>query len=187
MWVWSGFFVEEDIEPELAHSSYPDKASLKRELQDAFLLKREAEKSWPERTDCDRLDEAFVQLASEHVIALHNAGFDLHDGHDLVGDIVDANEAVPFRGYCFYHAQNVESAQAGKGLFLSFGAFGDADTRQLGHKIVATLKEQNLEVSWDGDVTTRILITPMSWLRRFPPRPFSLPLGTGEKGNAAKS
>ena len=45
-----------------------------------------AQKSWPQVTDCDRLDRAFAALEQQGVIALHRAGCTQSDGLEEVED-----------------------------------------------------------------------------------------------------
>ncbi|WP_431732095.1 DUF6891 domain-containing protein, partial [Adonisia turfae] len=48
----------------------------------------EAEKqTWPEVTDCDRLDSAFAAINERGIIALQNAGYTQSDGYE---DFLDA-------------------------------------------------------------------------------------------------
>src|SRR5689334_15208904 len=50
---------------------------------DAAIKAHEAEKAtWPEVTDCDRLDAVFEVLREAGVLALHNAGYTQSDGYD---------------------------------------------------------------------------------------------------------
>ena len=91
-----------------------------------------AQATWPDETDCDRLDASYAALRARGIIALHNAGYTQSDGfsdcaevyHDLTGD----EEIV---GCCFYHEQDLERALEGDGLYIAFGALEKADGADL--------------------------------------------------------
>ena len=62
-------------EPELAAGpDDADEAMLHAAVAPEFDRKAAEEASWPNTTDCDRLDQAFEELNARGVIALHNAG-----------------------------------------------------------------------------------------------------------------
>lgn len=111
--VWSGFYsvdqahrmiddiLEEDADEEMIRTAVP------RE----FAAKAAAESTWPATTDCDRLDLAFEALNAKGVIALHDAGYTMSDGHDDVGEALNLRGHGGVIGYCFYHGQDVEWRQ----------------------------------------------------------------------------
>src|SRR5262245_35182424 len=52
-----------------------------RELVKAEMTRLKAEQeSWPNVTDCDRLDRAFAALRAENILAIHNAGLTFSEG-----------------------------------------------------------------------------------------------------------
>ena len=137
----------------------------------AIQAHEQAKTTWPEITDCERLDRAFVRLASEGIICLHNAGYTQSDGFD---DYREAYRSHPqggsVRGYCFYHGQDTERAVEGGGLFL---AFGPVDCKQeetegpaVGRLITAALTTEGLQSRWDGTFAERIFIPQFTWQRR---------------------
>jgi hypothetical protein len=134
--------------------------------------RREAEKTWPPVTDCDRLDQAFAALDRAGIIALHNAGYTLSDGESDVSEAYHerGGKSSGYSGYCFYHGQDVERAVAGQGLHLAFGDI-DGDAAKgiaIGRRIVAELARQGLAVEWSGAIETRIFIPLFAWRRRGP-------------------
>lgn len=139
---------------------------------DAAIKAHEAEKvSWPDVTDCDRLDAVFQALRPLGVLALHNAGYTQSDGYD---DFRQAYSEAPDHdriiGYCYYHGQDLEGAVEGRGLCLAFGPANpkEEDTRgpEVGRTIVDQLRAAGFEVQWDGTFNTRILIPTFDWKRR---------------------
>jgi hypothetical protein len=139
---------------------------------DAAIHTHEQSKaSWPSVTDCDRLDRAFVRLASEGVICLQNAGYTQSDGYD---DCREAGRRHPdhssVRGYCFYHGQDTERVVEGEGLFLAFGPVDakreEADGPVIGRLVIAALTAEGLHPQWDGTFAQRIHIPQFKWQRR---------------------
>lgn len=168
-WVWSGFYSADDaldmlddvIEEEC------DRALLERFVHTEFARKREAESGWPAQTDCDRLDAVFAQLDAHGICALANAGYDMSDG------IADASEIMAeapgrYRGYCFYHGQDVERAVDGGGLTMAFGALVDQPARQqaVGREVAEALTAAGFKPEWDGSAGARISLPAFDWKRR---------------------
>lgn len=137
----------------------------------AITAHEESKATWPEVTDCDRLDRAFDALSSQGVISLHDAGYTQSDGFD---DFQEAYRSHPdrsnIRGYCFYHGQDTERAVEGGGLFLAFGP-ADADQEEtegpaVGRLVIAALTAEGLQPRWDGTFGQRIFIPNFTWQRR---------------------
>jgi hypothetical protein len=128
-------------------------------------------KSWPSVTDCDRLDVAFLAINGRGVIALQNAGYTQSDGYD---DFIEMYENSPnpdaVLGYCYYHAQDLDRAVRGGGLYLSFGPAKPSDEESqgpiIGRMIQEELERAGLSVSWNGSFKTRISIPEIVWQRR---------------------
>jgi hypothetical protein len=127
------------------------------------------QKAWPERTDCDRLDAAFASLESAGIVARQHfsccgscGATEIHDEMDRV-----AKDGSTVRGYTFFHVQDTEHAVEGESLFLSYGAPDrDRDRAvEVGHEVVAALKEQGLHPAWNGRHANRIGL-PIVWRRR---------------------
>jgi hypothetical protein len=60
---------------------------------DEAMSRHEAERdSWPEVTDCDRLDRVFEALNKRGIVALQNAGYTQSDGYD---DCREAYRSAP--------------------------------------------------------------------------------------------
>jgi hypothetical protein len=172
--VWSGFYEADEIfeivteyEEDLGSE---DAAWAQTAIARAIDERRQAEKTWPSVTDCDRLDQAFAALDRAGIIALHNAGYTLSDGTSDVSEAYRerGGKSSGISGYCFYHGQDVERAVAGQGLDLAFGDIdGDAAKGvEIGRRIVAELTRQGLTVEWNGAIETRLFIPGFDWRRR---------------------
>jgi hypothetical protein len=121
----------------------------------------EAQKMWPERTDNDRLDDAFRRLDEAGVVARQDFSCCLGCG---VGEIGTEARGYPRpRGYVFYHQQDAERAAEGEDLFLAYGPeeFGE----KVGARVVAALDAEGLATDWSGSVDQRIRVR-LRWGRR---------------------
>jgi len=174
--VWSGFYSADEILPVIAEEIYEldDAGALAagKEIARQFDEKVRAEKTWPARTTCDRLDSLFEDLNRSGIIALQNAGYTVSDG---ISDMTERYEELGGEksgvvGYCLYHGQDLERAVDGKGLLLTFGDIRGDDEKGL--KVSETIRDKAVEhgfkVEWDGSLTTRIQLAPFEWRRRGP-------------------
>ena len=138
----------------------------------AATIAHEASKlSWPPKTDCDRLQQAFRTLEARGIIAVENAGFDQSDGYAQVLEaLASARDPEAIIGYCFYHGQDLDRAVDGGGLYL---AFGPREARDEGSKgaavgaiVVEELSRVGLSATWSGDFRKRISLADFDWKRR---------------------
>ncbi|WP_051356613.1 DUF6891 domain-containing protein [Azorhizobium doebereinerae] len=171
--VWSGFLGPNDIEgliedlrleaPEL------EEAALWAAVNAEMAEKAKAERGWPATTDCDRLDAAFEALPGARVLALHNAGFTLADGHADAAAALAQEPPGTYVGYCFYHAQDIARALAAEPLLIAFDHVAGAvpDKIAVGARVVAELKASGLTPVWPGDPARRIALEGFTWRRRF--------------------
>jgi len=184
--VWAGFHGRAEIIemiPEFFNITVEESAVA--EIVDSeFARKAEAEKTWPERTDCDRLDAAFAALDERGIIAKQYAGYTQSDAHSDIAEALGDAELEgedKYTGYCFYTAQDVESLLAGQHeLHLGFGtnleqasevaqALGAPDNVgaiEAGQLICAVLKEFDFDTRWDENPATRIAVQNFDWKRR---------------------
>ena len=174
--VRSGFYTKADLTNLFCEEIYPPGELDAHEVSaalDSEINRLTAEMaSWPETTDCDRLDEIFESLMQRGIISLHNAGYTQSDGYeDFLEACVDYDEDRVI-GYCYYHGQDVEAAVRGQGLYLAFGPPDPEDEQskgpEIGKAICEELRNAGFEVSWDGTFNQRILIPNFDWKRRFP-------------------
>jgi hypothetical protein len=169
-WVWSGFYSPDEVDSMIDDilEEDADEAMLRKAVAPEFDKKAAAEASWPDTTDCDRLDEAFENLNSRGIIALHNAGYTMSDGASDVSEVLHQRGRKGIRGYCFYHGQDVERAVEGAGPMIAFGDLDDDKTRkvEIGRLVKQALQEAGFAVDWNGDPETRLSIPGINWKRR---------------------
>lgn len=169
-WVWSGFYDADEVQEMLGDllEDASTESILRAAVDPEFTKKRAAEKSWPEETDCDRLDAAFADLSDAGIVALHNAGDTTSDGISDVAEVLHSLGRDGIRGYCFYHGQDVERAVSGGGLNLAFGDVNDdpAKSADVATAIQRVLEQHRFQVEWDSDVGTRLKIPNFDWKRR---------------------
>jgi hypothetical protein len=171
----SGFYDEDEIIEIVCESMFEpgevNEAEVSEAVDAAFDALEEEQKSWPEVTDCDRLDEAFDAIDARGVIALQNAGYTQSDGFD---DFQEALEEHPkpetVKGYCFYQGQDLERAVLGDGLYLAFGPVDSdkeaADGPAIGKIVREELERAGFKVEWDGTFAQRIFVPKIKWQRR---------------------
>jgi len=173
--VTAGFRPEEEIRSsvvEILADNYPatelrpHAESITREVMQRHW---QEQATWPPETDCDRLDAAFADLERSGIVARQDFSC---CGNCGSGEILDEMEEVGrqgkrVRGYTFYHMQDTESAVAGHGLYLAYGAVQEGEDAALAiaREIVATIQQHGLTVIWDGTWRTRIFVQ-MDWKRR---------------------
>ncbi|MBL7262177.1 DUF6891 domain-containing protein [Paractinoplanes lichenicola] len=127
--------------------------------QDEFAAHLAAQASWPERTDSDRLTDAFRALDMAGITAREDFACCRNCGTTEIRD-----EGAG-RGYVFYHEQDAQRAVNGGGVWLAYGHAGAEPTVELGEEIAAALRAEGLTVEWDGEAGQRILV-PLQWARR---------------------
>jgi hypothetical protein len=152
-WVWSGFYNPDEVDSMIDDilEDDADETMLRAAVAPEFDRKIAEEESWPDTTDCDRLDQAFAELNSRGIIALRNE-----------------RGRTGIKGYCFYHGQAMERAVAGGGLMVAFGDL-DADKlkkTEIGHLVKEVLQESGLAVEWNGDPETKLNLSDFDWKRR---------------------
>ncbi len=171
--VWSGFYddVDEIVERVVeVDEAGCDPAWLRDRVEEEFDRKRAEEPTWPDVTDCDRLDRVFGSLAWQGVIALQNAGNTQSDGWDDVSGVYEeaGAERSDLHGYCFYHGQDLERVMADGDLYLAFGDILGDETKgvEVGRRIRRALEAHGFHVEWNESVKTRLLVKGVRWQRR---------------------
>jgi hypothetical protein len=158
---------------------HPDLPALD-ELVDRLTLETldevtRAETTWPETTDCDRLDRAFTALEEAGVVARQHFTCCQNCGHAEIGDEIRASGGPEkVHGYTFFHTQTTEAAVQGSGLWLAYGAVlpgkpSDAHYAQaavaVGHEVVRALAHEGLSSEWNGTAEKTIHVK-LDWKRR---------------------
>lgn len=169
-WVWSGFYDSDEVHEMIDDilEADADEPFLRSSVAGEFAEKAAVETSWPERTDCDRLDEAFKSLNASGIIALQNAGYTMSDGLSDVAEVLHERGRSDIKGYCFYHGQDLERGVAGDGLMIAFGDLDDDRTKksEIGEIVKQILEQSGFEVRWNGDPETRLNLPNFDWKRR---------------------
>lgn len=147
------------------------KAAVTSAIDQATKEWNREKKSWPDVTDCDRLDTAFEKLSKRGVIVLQNAGYTQSDGYEDFQSAYRRHRRKSLViGYCFYHGQDLERAVRGGGLYVAFGPVDPDDEETGGPKVGEVVREEleraGLGVKWDGTFATRILIPSFEWQKR---------------------
>lgn len=172
--VWSGFYTPEDVFEVISEEyldpyslSADDRAWIEETVEKQADEKRQAEASWSEETDWDRLDAVFEGLDEGQILALHNTGTTQSDGMSDVGDILKqlAAEGYAYRGWAFYHEQDVHRAMTDGVLWLAFGS-QEGDSKPVADAIVAALGEAGFTATWAGTTDQRIEISGFDWKKR---------------------
>lgn len=167
--------LEEAVEFLLEEHEDADTKTVERtceaEIDKALAAHLAAQASWPEVTDCDRLDRAFTALGARGIVARHDFTCCQTCGLAEIGDeiqsAVDAGDDVS--GFTFYHAQDTDNATEGHGLYLTYGHLDGsvANGVAIGRVVVDALREAGLETDWDGTFGKRIGVR-LDWKRRIP-------------------
>jgi hypothetical protein len=159
--------IVERVEESAAELGEVDHEWLTETVNQAMEDKLAAEATWPDETDCDRLDELFGSLYDRGIIALQNAGYTMSDG---IADAVDACEAesggdVPPVGYCFYHGQDLQRVIETGDLFLAFGAAPGSELTdvEVGEQVFEAAKAHHFRAEWPRSGPTRILLKGINW------------------------
>ncbi|MEV0459921.1 DUF6891 domain-containing protein [Catellatospora methionotrophica] len=128
-----------------------------------FAAHLDAQQGWPARTDNDRLTDAFRALDASGIVAREDFTCCQNCGLGEIG--AEVLDAMPARGYVFYHYQDTESCAEGSGLYLAYGLFEQPPTMEIGEEVAAALRAEGLQVDWDGSPTARIHVR-VRWERR---------------------
>lgn len=141
--------------------------------------------TWPEETDCDRLDRVETALR-ERGILLWQASpcCDTCTGGELPDRISVINLKDPgfrdrVRGYAFFIDQNLPESLAEDTrvtVCLAYGWFSPDNSEvaqeiyqrnaiSIAREVCQCLKDEGFEVNWDGDLSRKICIS-LNWQRR---------------------
>jgi hypothetical protein len=168
----SGFATREDVHAML--DDILEDAEHEDELRDYINVEFEQrfaeEATWPSETDCDRIDRVFGAMPSLGIVAIQRAGYTMSDGHHEVDEALASHPPGTFKGYCFYHEQDVQAALETGNLRLAFGDLEDTveGKVRVGKAVRDVFVGAGFECEWAGDANTRIVIKGIDWKRRMP-------------------
>jgi hypothetical protein len=147
------------------------KAACEREIGQAFADHFAAQATWPEITDCDRLDSAFQALNEGGIVAVHDFTCCQSCGLAEIGEEIGAaiRRGIDVSGFVFYHQQDTDNAAQGHGLHLTYGHVdgGEINGIAIGRIVVSALNAAGLETEWNGTLGKRIGVH-LAWQRRIP-------------------
>lgn len=152
-----------------------DLKEMRKKLKDiiADLLEqhKKEQATWPEVTDCDRLDAAFAELEEQGILTAQNAGYTQSDGFDDISEKyfrLTKKQQKDSIGFVFFHGQDLERVLESKKLLLAFGAGkGDAKSDvKVGKIIQKVLMAHSFKVKWNGKSDTRLEISKFTWQKR---------------------
>ena len=118
-----------------------------------------------------KLENVFVSLSVENIVAIHNCGYNLEEG---VGDAFELyvhlrnNQLTP-DGFCFYTFEDIEEAILDNKLKITFGDFENDEQKALkiGKIVSKYLKNENFNIDWDETIYNQIVINPFKWDKSF--------------------
>ncbi|KAK7181063.1 hypothetical protein DPSP01_003585 [Paraphaeosphaeria sporulosa] len=126
----------------------------------------EEEKSWPAETSHDRLERAFNRLEAQGITAAMNFTCCRSCGFEEIGDV--ANEGD--HAFVFFHQQDAERLDGEDcDLYLAFGDHEDesrAAAEKAGREVVQLLRDNGLDVQWEGNANSRIVVHFDVWQKR---------------------
>jgi hypothetical protein len=138
-------------------------------VEQALAAHAREQRSWPQTTDCDRLDAAFAALEESGIVMRQNFTCCGTCGSSEIWDEIDAVQAEgrPAYGYGFYHMQDTDSGVDGDGVYLNYGACDEGEEPALAtaRAIVDALERHGLKTDWDGTWGQRIGVS-LEWKRR---------------------
>jgi hypothetical protein len=147
------------------------KATMKDVVANLFEQHQKEQATFPEVTDCDRLDAAFADLEQQGVLTAQNAGYTQSDGFDDISERyagLSKKQQKTFVGFVFFHGQDLERVLESRKLLLAFGA-GNGDSKQdikAGKLVQKVLTAHGFKVEWNGKSDTRLELATFTWQKR---------------------
>lgn len=173
--VWGGFETKDQIVDILTKDMDYPADTVRKIVEVEWAAKLEAERSWPEQTDVDRLHAAFEALEEKKIIALHNADWSQSAAQATAGEewIRRGERKSGFIGSAHYHEQDVAGVLQEGHMFIGFDGYPrlnntsslEVRVSEVAMIIAKTLEEHGFEVDWDGSINTRIGIK-IDWKKR---------------------
>lgn len=171
-----GFESEEELFESISEMFYNeddfDNKWLKTKISTAFLDHQKESLHWEKPTDFDRIVQAFDQLNKEKIVSLHKAGYTRQDAESDCNEIIQELSAIGItaKGYCYYHAQDLEGAIQDNGvLYIGYGSIDQNGKAALliANQIVAILELHGFQTEWNGSLDKRIEIKSLNWKKAY--------------------
>jgi hypothetical protein len=181
------FCREVHIEAEAPESEWEEIGQLAVEELQRCATRLTAEKTtWPEETDCDRLDRVQESLREKGILFWQASPCcDTCTGGELPDRVAWVTDRHPdfadnAQGYCFFIDQNLPESLAESmelSVYLAYGWFPPEDVIDspqeeyernalaIAHQVCACLRDEGFEPAWDGSIARKIGIT-LNWQRR---------------------
>ena len=70
-----------------------------------------------------------------------------------------SKRGLEVKGAVYFHEQDFEHAMSDGQLYIGYGGFGDVDDKDIAKRITDALEVYHVPYKWDGNTSTRILIT----------------------------
>ncbi|MEM1211695.1 MAG: hypothetical protein AAGI68_05285 [Planctomycetota bacterium] len=170
--VWSGLCEHDEVQEMISDilEEDADEQMLRELVAVEFDRKSESEKSWPDRTDFDRLDAAFSSLRQRGIIAIHNAGWDKSEAfHNCLEEFRAQGKPEHLFGICYYTSQDIDGAINGRGIYLGYSStrpeMEESDAVRAGTLICSELEKVRLQTEWGGNAQSRIKVD-LVWQKR---------------------
>jgi hypothetical protein len=155
------------------------------EINRGVALLESEQATWPEETDCDRLDRVETALRDRGILLWQASPCcDTCTGSELPDRIDVINGRYPgfrddIRGYAFFNDQNMPEMLAESDqmlVYLAYGWFSGEgsevppdvyETNALGiaREVCQCLRDEGFEPNWDGDFARKIGVS-ITWQRR---------------------
>ena len=182
-WLRLGYFETDEVIDQLTEEGDEEPEVIRHVVSAASAILGLEQRTWPQRTDCDRLFTALEQLRSDGFLVFEYAGFLPEHGFELVEDAMQRAQ-VTSRSYVFFHQQGILNAIDGVGLDLYFGEavnveglISSGPNNRVGERVAEALTTNGLVPEWIDNENARPMVR-MVWQCR--PRPLARALPQAE-------
>lgn len=161
----------------LAKSGFFDEEEILEILEEQFIEEDidfdniEIELVNSSNSNFSKLEEAFSNLSSKGIIAIHNCGYDIEEGVNDACELLVHLKNNKFNptGFCFYTFEDIEEAIFEDKLKITYGDFEEDKSKalEIGKLIKEALEGFNFNVIWNGTVDEQIEINPFVWDKQF--------------------
>lgn len=161
----SGFFSEDEI-LEILEDQFIDEEDLDFTRIEINLIDSS-------NVNFSKLEEAFLELSSKGIVAIHNCGYDIEEGVNDAFELMVhlRNNNFNPNGFCFYTFEDIEESIDENKLRITFGDFENDETKalEIGNMVYDVLKSFDFSIHWNKTVDEQITINPFIWDKKFNP------------------